>query len=269
MPSIELQECTLFYTEQGQGVPLLLLHANPGDSRDYAAIIPTLSQHYRVLALDWPGYGQSSLQRQVESINVLFFYDVLRQFIAALSLAPAILVGNSLGGNAAARLAIEHPERVLGLVLVSPGGFTSVDIFTHFFCKFQGSRFSVTPHLFAQLYLRVRTPSAKAMLERAATTQSAPLQLALNRAVWRSFATSDNDLRSTAHRIKAPTLLLFGKYDPVLPAKKDGKNAAAIIPGAKLVIPPCGHAPFAELPKVFLAEIEAFAATLGKRTQLN
>jgi len=264
MPSIDLQECTLSYTDQGRGAPLLLLHANPGDSRDYDAVIPALSQHYRVLALDWPGYGQSSLRRPVDSIDVHFFCEVLRKFIAALALAPAILVGNSLGGSAAARLAIEHPESVAGLILVSPGGFTSTNFFARFFCRFQGSRFSVTPHLFAQLYLRLRTPTAKAMLERAATTQTAPLQLALNRALWRSFATPENDLRSRAHHIKAPALLLFGKYDPVIPAKKDGKNAAAIIPGANLVILPCGHAPFAELPKVFLAEVEAFLATIGK-----
>jgi pimeloyl-ACP methyl ester carboxylesterase len=264
MPSIELPECTVSYTDQGQGVPLVLLHANPGDSRDYDAVVPALSHYYRVLAIDWPGYGQSMLRRQVDTVGVLFFYQVLQQLLAALDLPPAIFIGNSLGGNVAARLAAEMPERVAGLVLVSPGGFTSPNPFTRFFCRFQGSRFSVTPHLFAQMYLRLRTRTTRAMLQRAATAQSAPLQLSLGRAVWRSFGGEDNDLRTIAQRIKAPTLLLFGKHDPVIPAKKDGKNAAAAISHAKLVVLPCGHAPFAEVPNLFLAEMESFLTGLPR-----
>lgn len=266
MPVIELRECTVSYLDAGQGVPVVLLHANPGDCRDFEAVVPTLSEHYRVLALDWPGYGQSQLRKPAESVDVLFFYEVLREFVAALALPPAIFIGNSLGGNTAARLAIEHPEHVRGLILVSPGGFTPQNPFSRFFCQFQGSRFSVTPHLFAQVYLRLRTPATKAMLHRAATIQSSPQQLALSRALWRSFGTSDNDLRAVARDIRAPTLLLFGKYDPVIQAKKDGKNAAAAIGHAKLTVLPCGHAPFAEIPKAFLAEIEVFLATLSDNT---
>jgi pimeloyl-ACP methyl ester carboxylesterase len=266
MPAIELRECTVSYIDEGQGMPLVLLHANPGDYRDFEAVIPALSQRYRVLALDWPGYGQSLLRRQADTVDGLFFYKVLREFLSALALPPAIFVGNSLGGNVAARLAVQHPEHVRGLVLVSPGGFTSLNPFSRFFCRFQGSRFSITPHLFAQVYLRLRTPATKAMLQRAATIQSAPQQLTLSRALWRSFGTADNDLRAIAHDIKAPTLLLFGKYDPIIPAKKDGKNASAAIPHAKLTVLPCGHAPFAEIPKAFLSEVEAFLATLGDDT---
>ena len=44
----------------GRGRPLLLLHANPGDSRDYEAVVPALSGMFRVHALDWPGYGLSA-----------------------------------------------------------------------------------------------------------------------------------------------------------------------------------------------------------------
>lgn len=266
MPSMELRDCTVSYSDAGQGTPLVLLHANPGDSQDYDAVIAALSQRYRVLALDWPGYGQSLLRKPALSVDVLFFYQVLLDFLAALSLPPAILVGNSLGGNVAARLAATHPQLVRGLVLVSPGGFTSPNFFTQFFCKFQGSRFSVTPHLFALLYLRLRTPTAQAMLQRAATIQSAPQQIAVNRAVWRSFASADNDLRSLAKNITAPTLLLFGKYDPVIPAKKDGRNAEATIPKSKRVVMPCGHAPFAEVPAMFLDEVGAFLNELPTAT---
>ncbi|MCX5688778.1 MAG: alpha/beta hydrolase [Planctomycetota bacterium] len=261
MPSVKLPTGSVYYTEHGQGVPLVLLHANPGDSKDFEAVVPALSRTYRVLALDWPGYGQSAPPPQLELVGVLFFYQVLREFLAALALPPAFFIGNSLGGNAAARLAAASPELVRGLVLVAPGGFTTPSFVSRNFCKLQGSRFSLSPHCFARLYLKHRTATTRAMLERASTTQAAAPQIALNRAVWRGFATPDNDLRTVAPKIKAPTLLLFGKGDPVIPAGRDGKVAVQCIPSAQCNALPCGHAAFAEVPELFLEAVQPFLAT--------
>lgn len=261
MPSIHMATGTVYYSEYGQGTPLVLLHANPGDSRDFEAVIPALAQDYRVLALDWPGYGQSTLPQQPESVGVLLFYQVLREFLTALALPPAYFIGNSVGGNAAARLAAESPERVRGLVLVAPGGFTPHTVVTRAFCQFQGSRFSFSPYRFARLYLKQRTPTVKAMLQRASNAQAAPERVVLNRAVWRSFGRPENDLRQSARGIKAPTLLLFGMRDPVIPARRDGKVAAQCIPTARFVALPCGHASFAEAPEQFLAEVRPFLAS--------
>ncbi|MFN9436902.1 MAG: alpha/beta fold hydrolase [Planctomycetota bacterium] len=260
MPSIKLLTGSVYYTEHGRGVPLVLLHANPGDSKDFEAVVPALSKTYRVLALDWPGYGQSAPPQQPELVGVLFFYQVLREFLAALALPPACFIGNSRGGNAAARLAAESPELVRGLVLVSPGGFTTPSLVSRNFCKLQGSRFSLSPHCFASLYLKHRTATTRAMLERASTTQAAAPQIMLNRAVWRDFATPDNDLRTVAPKIQAPTLLLFGKSDPVIPAGRDGKVAAQCMPSAQFCALPCGHASFAEVPELFLEEVQPFLA---------
>jgi len=260
MPSIKLPAGSVHYTEHGQGVPLVLLHANPGDSKDFEAVVPALSKTYRVLALDWPGYGQSALPQQPETVGVLFFYQVLREFLAALALPPACFIGNSLGGNAAARLAAESHELVRGLVLVAPGGFTTPGLVSRNFCKLQGSRFSLSPRRFASLYLKHRTATTRAMLERASTTQAEAPRIMLNRAVWRGFATPDNDLRTVASKIKAPTLLLFGKHDPVIPAGKDGRVAARCIPSAQFKALPCGHASFAEVPELFLEEVQPFLA---------
>lgn len=260
MPTIALTSGTIHYQETGHGQPLILLHANPGDCRDYSAVIPKLAQHFRVLALDWPGYGQSSLNIAPETVTASFFTAVLREFITALNLPPVLLIGNSLGGNAAARLASESPKLVRAVVLVSPGGFTAHNIITHSFCRLQGSRFALSPTLWARLYLRKSTPQTKAMLKRAAGEQTTEARLAQNRALWRSFATDDNDLRPLAANIKAPVLLMFGKYDPAIPAHKDGKVAHQCFPHAQFVALPCGHAPFAEIPHDFLTQVLPFLA---------
>jgi pimeloyl-ACP methyl ester carboxylesterase len=149
---------------------------------------------------------------------------------------------------------------VRGLVLVSPGGFTPHNFISRSFCRLQGSGFSIPPRYFAAMYLRHRSPTAKEMLARAAGEQAQPQKLVVNRAIWRSFIDPQHDLRETATAIRAPTLLVFGKYDPVIPAKKDGRIAARAIPGSRLLVPSSGHAPFAEIPDEFLAEVQPFLA---------
>ena len=258
MPTVQLASGTLHYRDSGRGLPVVLLHANPGDSRDFDAIVPALAQRYRVLALDWPGYGLSQVPAAPAAASYLTFYEALRDFLDALALPPAVLVGNSVGGNAAARLAIEAPARVRGLVLAAGGGFTPHNAVTRAFCALQGSRFALSPRRFASLYLGRRTREVMAMLERAVAEQSTPERLALNRAVWRSFAQPGHDLRARAGAITAPTLLLYGRGDPALPARKDGREAARSIPHARLIELPCRHAAFAEIPERFLAEVLPF-----------
>lgn len=263
MPSVNLSTGSVHYLEQGQGVPLLLLHANPGDSEDFAAVVPALARSHRVLALDWPGYGRSDAFPDPRTVTVMHLHQTLCEFIAALALPPAILIGNSVGGQVAARLAIESPHLVRGLVLVAPGGFTPHNVLTRAFCSLQGSRFSLSPHRFASLYLKHRTASTAAMLQRAKTFQATPARLALNRALWRSFARPESDLRAAASHLRVPALMLFGQHDPTIPAWRDGQVASRCVPAARFVVLPCGHAPFAEVPELFIGEVQGFLAECG------
>lgn len=262
MPQLQLSSGVVHYRDEGSGPPLVLLHANPGDSRDYAAVMPALAQRHRVIALDWPGYGASAMPSAPETRDAMFFHGVLREFLQRLALPPCVIIGNSLGGNAAARLALSDPALVRALVLVAPGGFTPHNVVTRAFCRLQGSRWALPPRLWARLYLRRRSAVTDAMLERAGGEQSQPACLALNRAVWRSFARPEHDLRATAGEIRVAVLLMFGRDDPAIPAHKDGRVAARCLPQARVEVMPCGHAPFAELPEAFLARVQAFWGAL-------
>lgn len=261
MPLVNLRSGGLYYQEQGQGKTLLLLHANPGSHEDFAAIVPALAERFRVIALDWPGYGRSKLTLEPEAVSVLTYHQLVVEFIEALQLASLSLLGNSVGGNVAARLAVTHPHWVESLVLVAPGGFTQHNMFTRAFCRLQGSRFALRPKHFARLYLRKHTDTTRAMLGRAANEQKQADQLRLNRALWRNFATANNDLRELALQIQAPTLLCFGSKDPAISARRDGLIAQKCIPHARFQVFPCGHAPFAEMPGEFLAELDRFYAS--------
>lgn len=72
-----------------------------------------------------------------------------------------------------------------------------------------------------------------------------------------------NTTCSSARAITVPTLVVSGRRDPVIPAAKDGRYAAAAIPGARQVLLDCGHAVFAERPAEFLAEASRFWNGLG------
>lgn len=265
MPTVEIASGTLHYLDEGSGPPLVLLSANPGESRDYAAVIPALASRYRVLAVDWPGYGRSPMPAQAAHWSAQHLCDVLRAFVDALDLPPVLIVGNSVGGNAAAQLAIDAPHRVRGLVLVAGGGFTPHNVLTRACCRWMGSRWALPPRAWARLYLRRRTPVVHEMLARAGNEQSKPQARVLNRAIWRSFATPAHDLRARAACIAAPVLLLYGRDDPALPASRDGREAARCLPHARFVVMPCGHAGFAELPQVFLDETLPFLAACVNR----
>lgn len=110
--------------EFGAGTPLLMLHGGgPGASglSNYVRNIGALARHFRVLVPDLPGYGQSS--KQVDAADP--FGDLaaaMQGLLDALDVESAHLVGNSLGGACALRLALDAPQRVSRLVLMGPGG---------------------------------------------------------------------------------------------------------------------------------------------------
>src|ERR1700722_8094834 len=123
MPTIQTRAGRVAYRESGSGSTLLLLHATLHDRHDFDPIVETLAKRYRTIAVDWPGHGESDpIDASIEPSAPLFA-DVLEDVADGLGLSRAVLIGNSVGGFAAARLAINRPESVAGLVLVNAGGF--------------------------------------------------------------------------------------------------------------------------------------------------
>lgn len=258
--TLKINQQEIAYLDEGNGSPLILMHANPGDHQDFEAIIPALTQQFRVLAIDWPGFGKSPAPNPPQSASAFMYADLLQAFIEKLDLSNVILIGNSVGGFAATRAAIDIPEQISGLILVSSGGFTENNLLTRTFSNLQGSEW-ITKHTvkaFAQWYLHKDTAVTRAMLTRCTTTQKTETAVAVNAAVWRSFLRPDHDLRQEASAIQCPTLVINGKHDPVIAANKDGKAAATSIPNAKQIVLETGHAPFAEEPARFLDVINQF-----------
>lgn len=114
----------IFYTDTGTGPAVLLLHGGgPGASglSNYSRNIDALARQYRIVVPDMPGYGRST--KGVDASDPFgYLANAIRGLLDHLQLPSAHLVGNSYGGSAALRLALDTPSRVGKLVLMGPGG---------------------------------------------------------------------------------------------------------------------------------------------------
>jgi pyruvate dehydrogenase E2 component (dihydrolipoamide acetyltransferase) len=100
--------------------PLVLIHGFGGDLNNWMFNQPVLSESHDVLALDLPGHGRSS--KEIRAADLASLAGVLEDFLDAVGVARAHLVGHSLGGAIALQVAIRDPERIAGLTLLAPAG---------------------------------------------------------------------------------------------------------------------------------------------------
>lgn len=111
--------CKLFYEEQGQGTPVLLIHGLGSSTLDWELQIPVLAAQYRVIALDVRGHGRSDKPRQ--RYRIADFANDTAALIEHLKLAPVHLVGISMGGMIGFQLGVDNPHLLRSLTIVNSG----------------------------------------------------------------------------------------------------------------------------------------------------
>ncbi|MDB4968363.1 MAG: alpha/beta fold hydrolase [Myxococcales bacterium] len=250
------------YEVRGQGPPMLLLCANGHDRHAFDAVMPELARRFRTVAVDWPGMGESPALTTTTPASAPMMADLIEELVAGLALGPAVIIGNSIGGFAALRLAARRPELVRALVVVNSGGFSPVNWFTRAFCWLKGQRWftRLCGRAFAAAYLKQRNPHVADILARIDAARRRDDYLAVETAIWRNFPRPDNDVRAEAARVRCPTLLVWGRHDPVIRARVEGKIAQRAMPHASYVEIDSGHVPFAEAPEAFLGAALPFLA---------
>jgi pimeloyl-ACP methyl ester carboxylesterase len=259
MTSIQTRAGRVAYRELGAGPTVLLLHATLHDRRDFDPIVGALAQHYRTVAVDWPGHGDSDPVDASIEPSAPLFADVLEDVVDGLGLSRAVLIGNSVGGFAAARLAINRPESVAGLVLVNTGGFVPLNPVSRTFCRVMGSPavFRRAAPLFVRGYMKPKTDSDRDIIERAIVAAKTSEGVRIGTGLWRSFATPEHDLRSRAAELSVPTLIAWGKKDIAIPLSA-GRATHDAIRGSRLETLDTGHVVFSSDPQGFLAVAEPF-----------
>jgi len=241
----------IFVAEAGSGPAVMLLHGGgPGASgvSNYSRNIDTLAKRYRVLVPDMPGYGRSS--KGIDKSDPFgSLADAMRGLLDELSISTAHLIGNSYGGAAALRLALDTPGRVGKLVLMGPGGIGTtrglptaglnsllayyggtgpsrekLAEFIRNYLVYDGD--SVPAELIDLRYAASIDPEVVA--DPPLSRPSGPFAL---RTLWRMDLTRDSRLAS----LQTPTLILWGRDDKVN-KPSGGPMLQNIMPNAELVM---------------------------------
>jgi pimeloyl-ACP methyl ester carboxylesterase len=270
MPHLQTSAGQVAYTDTGTGPILVLLHATLHDRHDYDPVLPALAAGHRVLAVDWPGHGESDANAGGRQVTAALLADVLEEVVLEQNLRDLRLIGNSVGGFAAARLAIRHPDRVAGLVLVDNGGFGANTPISRTFCRVMGTP-AVAKRIqpgFIKSYMQPKTASDHAIVKRTVARARTPEGTALAASLWRSFATPQHDLREQADKLTAPTQILWGKRDKALPLSV-GRATHKCLPQSKLDILDTGHVVFSSEPEAFLRVVEPFLASLPAQATVD
>ncbi|MBS4754037.1 alpha/beta fold hydrolase [Nocardioides sp. zg-ZUI104] len=256
----------------GGGLPFVLLHGGgPGASAwsNFGSALPRFAQSFRTLLVDQPGFGQSD-KPEVKANYFRHSAEYVVKLLDELKIDRVHLLGNSLGGGTAMRLALEHPDRVGRLVLMGPGGL-SVNLFhadpTEGVQRLMD--FSMNPsrealRAFISTMVVNQALVTDELVEERFADATAPGSLEAMRSMGASFWNpewaEDGMLWREAHRLRKHTLLTWGREDRVNPL--DGALVALKqIPKAQLhVFPSCGHwaqieaaDEFAEICTAFLA----------------
>ena len=269
----------------GAGTPLVMVHGLGGNALNWLAVGPQLAEHYHPLAVDLAGFGQTPLFGRSATVGA--HAQLLHNFITKVVGEPAMVMGNSMGGHVSILEAAEHPEWVTSLVLVDPaipgphvrrpeprmlGAIAALSV----------------PGLAQSLLDReLRSLGPEALVRRALELVCADpsrvdpeiveahVQLTrerehLGRQNMRAFiqATRSIGFRMADPRfwsrvaaVKAPTLIIHGSLDRVIPvaaARELHRNRPdwdlKIIDGA-------GHVPMLETPELFMDAFDAWAAS--------
>jgi len=256
---IDIGGHSIAYRTAGQGLPLVLLHGFLCDARVWEAQLAGLSDRFTVIAWDAPGAGASS--DPPEAFSISDWAAVLREFLAAISVNQAFVLGLSWGGLLAQELYRLEPDLVLGLILADTyagwkGSFDeSVAQQRLERCVAESS---LPPEEFVGIWVPVEfftdeVPADVAGQMRAVVSDFHPHGFRLM-----AKALADNDTTDLLPRIQVSTLLVWGDGDRRSPSSVAERFHDAI-PGSELaVIPSAGHISNMEQPDQFNTLVRRF-----------
>ncbi len=258
------------YLTAGEGPPLVLLHALGESALDWQWVLPALARTHRVYALDLPGFGYSA--KPSAEYSPAFFARFVGAYLDALGLERPAVVGNSLGGLAALRLALSEPARVGALGLVASAGLGREVTYALRLPTLPGygeaavvwgktplgafqRAWSRVPLLFGRpervpaewITEQTRIAQLPGFTEATMAALRAQVDLGGQREV----------LVDQLPHLPMPTLVIWGERDRVFPYSQGQRAFSRLRRGTLELIPDCGHLSHVERP-------DRFAAILGE-----
>lgn len=246
----------LHYSDEGQGIPIVLLHGTAASLYTWDGWAAELSKSHRVLRFDLPGFGLTG-RNVTDTYSIDYYATLLLHFLDSLGIEQAHIAGSSLGGQIAYDFAASHPERVLKLILVAPTGVTNANdksISLPFRMAqtplLKHSLTYITPRFIVEKSLQEVYGDDSKLTDKAITMSHDLLLREGNREAFLArMNTADADNLHKLKQVQAPTLILWGEADAWVPVT-DASRFQEGIKGAQLKkYAGAGHIPMEELPQ--------------------
>jgi pimeloyl-ACP methyl ester carboxylesterase len=238
------------YLEKGEGEPVILLHGFFFDSFLWSRNLDALARKFKVYALDLWGYGYST--REPLDYGYPLYSEQLSQFMDALGIARASLVGQSMGGGTAIHFVVEHRERVEKLVLVASAGMPNpmppiAKLFNlprvgEFFMGLNTD--AIRRKGLGDIFIHDRKRITDAFFEQATRPQKIRQSLEVGLAITRKdfFDKLGDEVRQLAE-LDVPTLIVWGREDKGTPLRC-GQEMHRVLKGSRFeVLDDAGHVP--------------------------
>jgi 4,5:9,10-diseco-3-hydroxy-5,9,17-trioxoandrosta-1(10),2-diene-4-oate hydrolase len=250
--------------EVGSGHPVVFIHGSgPGASgkSNFRQNLEVFAKAgYRAIAPDLIGYGLSSKPTDV-AYSLDLFVDTLLEALDKLEVGRCTLVGNSLGGAIAIKIALDHPSRVDKLILMAPGGIESREVYfamggiKKMVGSFTGDAFDLDRQraIVANLVYDAASVSDELVRERFEVARTQPKEVLGTMAI--------PDLSPRLGELKLPILGLWGANDDFCPASGAAKFIAACPNARFITFTQCGHWVMVERTKEFNAYALGFLAS--------
>ena len=252
--SINVNGLRIEYLEGGKGDTLVLIHGFGANKDNWTRFAKHLTSHFRVIAPDLPGFGESSLAPDgVYTIRVQA--ERLKVFVQTLGIKSLHLGGNSMGGNIAGAYASLYPEDLKSLLLIAPGGIVSSEP-SEMFRRLKDGKpnplvaESIEDYERLLDFVFVKRPFIPRAIKKYLIQEAIEHQ-SLNRKIFKQLRSSVDDppLETMLKDLPVSTLIVWGEQDRVLHVS-GAKILEAVMPNAKTeIMDAVGHLPMIEKPE--------------------
>jgi len=238
---IDIKGLKTEYIEEGNGTPVLLLHGWGASFDTYKGIIGALKNRCRMVAVNFPGCGQSETMKAPWTLED--YCDFCLEFMEKTRLENPIIIGHSHGGRVTLKMAAEKMVNPPKIILLDSAGLIPKKSFKQ---KFRAKSFKTIKKV---LSLPVIRNHSEGLLNKARAHYGSADYNAAPEVLRKTLVSLVNtDLRDIIPNITVPTLLIWGDKDTATPLE-DAKTIESLIPDAGLcVLEGTGHYSFLEKP---------------------